>query len=194
MINRIKKVGKVFNLVRWANTIDALVDFANGLRSGDGLIEVVNGQTFRLNVNRLRSRIPQLSGGGSGGPQYAIVTEVPEYNDPVKNKFVVQKASKNADDEWAGDGTDIDIERALGFEGHVTHEGNDNAKDIRNWHPWPSVGTVVQIIQKWDAEQETPANRWYMTGEKAPSDYGGSESVASLRVDDETLLTQAVWV
>lgn len=131
--------------------------------------------------------------GSSGGSseaeiQYAIVTQTPEYNEPTKAKFIVQRASVNESGEWEGDEDDIDIDRALGFEGFVEHEGNSNAKDIRNWHPWPAAGSIVPIIQKWDADIDD--YRLYMDIDMA---YGGVETVSSLRVDDETLLTQAVW-
>lgn len=143
-----------------------------------------------------RRSLNVVSGGGGVSVQWAIVTQVPEYNEPTKAKFIVQKAAVDTDsesetyNEWVGDETDIDIERALGFEGCIAHEGDNTAKDIRNWHPWPPVGAIVPIIQKWDYEQATPALRWYMDIDLI---YGGGDAEASIRVDDETLLPQAVW-
>lgn len=133
-----------------------------------------------------------IGGGGGGVAQTAIVTQVPEYNNVLKDMFIVQKASV-VGDEWVGDGDDITIERAFGFEGFVSHEGTNDAKDIRNWSPWPPVGSIINIVEKWDAEQVTPANRWYMTGIGVPSIYGGKESISNIRVDDETLITRVVW-
>ena len=143
-----------------------------------------------------RRRIVMGGGGGGAATIWAVVTQAPEYNDPAKAKYVVQKASVDTDNqsetynEWVGDGVDIAIERALGFEGHIKHEGLLDAMDIRNWHPWPPVGSVVPIIEKWDYEQAVPALRWYMDIDMV---YGGKESDSSIRVDDETLITQAVW-
>lgn len=72
----IPKVGNVFNLRQWAQTLNALVDFVNGFNSADGIIEVKGNKSVRLNVDRLRARIPKIGGSGSsGGVQWAICAE-----------------------------------------------------------------------------------------------------------------------
>lgn len=147
--------------------------------------------------------------GGTAAPsaavpvQWAIITQIPVYDDPTKAKFIVQKASVDTDsesatyNEWVGDGTPINIERALGFEGYLDGS-TDDAKDIRNWSPWPGVDSIVPIIEKWDFEQTTPANRWYIDITML---YGGDETISSIRQNPTYLdgsiernIIQAVWV
>lgn len=178
----------------YADIADGITGYLASAESGPCVIlwkESGTGQKWAV------VRFGSSAGGGSAAEtQYAIVTQTPEYNEPTKAKFIVQKASIDTDSEsetynqWIGDGTDIDIERALGFEGNIAHEGDNTAKDIRNWHTWPAVGSIVPIIQKWDYEQATPALRWYID---IDMDYGGDETVSSIRMDDATLIKQAVW-
>jgi len=123
-----------------------------------------------------------ISAGGGLATVWAIVTEIPEYNDPTKDRYVVQKASV-VTGTWTGDGTDITIERALGYEGY-----DANAEDIRNWAPWYLVGSLVEIVSRWD-EGEAAA-QWYID---MPMMYGGEESVSSFRHSEEDGIVQAVW-
>ncbi len=121
--------------------------------------------------------------GGGGAVQYAVVTQAPEYNDPAKAKYVVQKASV-VGGVWTGDGTDLTITRALGYEGYPTA-----AQDIRNWLPWYLVGAVVRIVERWD--EAAAANAWYLD---MPQIYGGAEDASSLRQSEITGHPEAVWV
>ena len=184
------------------NVTDSSHEFATASETTAGQLVSAESGSFRLVWKSASSGLvwavaifPYATGGGSRAVQYAVVTQVPAYNDPLKNKFVVQKASVDTDNQsetynkWVGDGVDIAIERALGFEGHVKHEGSLDAMDIRNWYPWPPVGSVVPIIEKWDYEQAVPALRWYMDIDMV---YGGKESDSSIRVDDETVISLAM--
>lgn len=120
---------------------------------------------------------------GGGAIIWAIITQMPEYNDATKAKYIIQKANFNGT-AWVGDETDIEITRALGYEGH----GSD-ALDIRNWFPWYPVDSLVKIISKID--QTTGLAMWYID---MPMMYGGPEDESSLRFDETKLIPQAVWV
>jgi hypothetical protein len=128
-------------------------------------------------------------GGGSGGGvadfQWAIVLQIPEYNEITKNKYVVQKAveSSTTVNGWEGDGNDIEIDRALGFEGYP-----EDAKDIRNWNPWYEIGSIVKIVQRFD--NETSEEKWFLD---MPLMYTGPETTASLRHDVTNNHIEAVW-
>lgn len=128
------------------------------------------------------------SGGGSGtSTQWAIVTQAPEYNDPTKNKYVVQKASVNAYGEWEGDSSNINITRAIGYEGYLDGV-DDDCEDIRNWSPWYMVGAVVRIVERWD--EAAGDSMWYIDETMA---YGGSETESSVRADGDTGRIRSVW-
>lgn len=145
---------------------------------------------------RPRQRRRSAAAGSSGGVVWAIVTQFPEYNDPEKAKFVVQKASIAAvagNDVWQGDGADIEITRAIG------HEGSGTAgEDIRNWAPWPAVGSIVKIIARetiiTDTDQVPPVevrqSAWLLD---FPIMFGGDETESSFRADPDTGAAQAVW-
>jgi hypothetical protein len=131
--------------------------------------------------------------------QYAIVTAVPDYAEPTENRFTVENVAVE-DGEWVGDGNPYYIERALGFEGYMESGSDDDPKDIRNWAPWPGIGAIVPVIQKWDDAQTTPAMRWYFDIDML---YGGPEEISSIRHNPAYLdpilavaknITQAVWV
>lgn len=134
--------------------------------------------------------------GQSKATVWAVVTQIPEYNVSGKNKYIVQKAAIDTDsesetyNEWVGDGSDIDIERAIGFEGYL--DGDDDfCKDVRNWFPWFGVGAVVPIVERWDYEQTTPALRWFLDKTLI---YGGPETDSSVRHSEDDGFVHTVWV
>ncbi len=55
-----------FNIKTWMKAINELLAFKDSLRSGDGLIQVIGGNSFKINVDRLRARIPKVAGAGNG--------------------------------------------------------------------------------------------------------------------------------
>lgn len=114
---------------------------------------------------------------------YAIVIQSPEYNDPAKNKYIVQRATVN-EGQWVGDGNDIEIVRALGYEGYGT-----DALDIRNWLPWYPVNSIVRIIQHYDATAQESV--WFIAESML---YGGPEHNSSLRYNEDAQQSEAVWV
>jgi hypothetical protein len=180
----------------------------------DGIIcqaKSPTGISLRLDIPALMQQLPQLYGSGGGGPVatvYCKVMQIPVYNDPTKAKFVVQIANidtvvgSQTYQQWVGNGTDIQIERALGFEGFLDG-GNNDCKDIRNWFPWPNVNSIVPLITKWDYENfvgqtRTPMTRYYMNVDMM---YGGPEDIASIRQNPLFVhstyyrnIVQAVWV
>ncbi len=123
-------------------------------------------------------------GGGAASLQWAIVTEIPEYDSATADHYTVQKASVNTSGAWVGDGTNITIDRALGYEGY-----DANATDIRNWLPWFKVGSIVRIVSRWDAAEADTI--WYLD---EPLKYVGGESTSSFRHNSETGHIVAVWV
>jgi hypothetical protein len=126
-------------------------------------------------------------GGGETKRQYAMVFLPPKYDTPSRAKYVVQKVSVISN-EWSPDGKDIEIERALGYEGYGV-----GAKDIRNWVPWYPIGSIVEIVSVWDDQRgDSPAKEyWYLN---MPMFYAGPEDEASLRYKEENKTVQAVWI
>lgn len=59
-----KRLGK-FSVKSVLDAINELLAWKETLRSGDGLVQVINGNTFRLNIDRVRARIPKLTSGTS---------------------------------------------------------------------------------------------------------------------------------
>lgn len=183
-------------LVKKMNEITAAVNSLLNA-TGDGLIQITRtplGMKFRINPERIAPFIPRA--GGKGGVIWAIVTQVPEYNDPDKAKFIVQKAviaTVENNEVWQGSGTDIEITRAIGFEGYDTA-----GEDIRNWSPWPAVDSIVKIIARdiivTDTELEPPLevreSAWFLD---YPIMFGGDETDSSFRADPDTGAAQAVW-
>jgi len=168
-------------------TINSLIEAVNSLNrmTGDGLVFVdktTGGIALKLDMDNINSLIDASGGGSNLATIWAIVTEIPKYNDTTKDRYVVQKASV-VTGTWTGDGTDIIIERALGYEGYDT-----NAEDIRNWAPWYLVGSLVEIVSRWD-EGEV-ATQWYID---MPMMYGGQETISSFRYSEEDGIIQAVW-
>lgn len=125
-----------------------------------------------------------ILGGSSGGQsvQYALITQTLEYNDPLKNCYIVERASL-VDNVWTKDGNPITITRALGYEGYDSY-----AQDLRNWQPWYPVNSLVKIISHYD---ETEADMLYYLD--MPMFYTGPETQASLRWNEELGIVQAVW-
>jgi hypothetical protein len=90
------------------------------------------------------------------------------------------------DGQWVKDATPIMIDRAIGYEGYGTAE----ARDIRNWIPWPLVGSMVEIVKKYDATDGE--DKWFIA---TPSMiYAGPENEASLRHSESNGYVEAVWV
>lgn len=127
-------------------------------------------------------------GGASGGGVaqstiWAEVTGTPAYNSST-DYFSVERVSL-IDGQWVKDATPIMIDRAIGYEGYGTAE----ARDIRNWVPWWPVGSLVQIIERWD--EAAAANKWFLDMQMF---YAGPESEASIRHSAIAGHVEAVWV
>lgn len=123
-------------------------------------------------------------GGGGGGPvvvTWAEITGVPQYNSAV-DYYTVEKVNL-INGVWTKDTIPITIDRALGYEGYV------DATDIRNWVPWWPVGSLVQIIERWD--EAAAANKWFLNMQMF---YAGPESEASIRHSAIAGHVEAVWV
>gem|GEM_PF-2241186 len=124
--------------------------------------------------------------GGSGGGssvQLAIVTQEPEYNNALKDRYIVQKCSL-VGGVYTGDTIDIAIDRVLGYEGYPNPAG----LDIRNYIPWYKVNSIVRIVQQWDVA--AGALKWFLD---MPLIFAGAETDASLRWNPTDGLAQAVW-
>ena len=127
---------------------------------------------------------PPAIGGSGDATQWAIVTTMPEYEESTGDRYTVQKASVDESGNWVGDGTDITIERAIGYEGY-----DSEAIDIRNWVPWFKVGAIVRIVSRWDeAEADTI---WYLD---EPLIYTGGETTSGLRYSEELGHPVPVWI
>ena len=134
------------------------------------------GHTLQVNIPKSKS----VKAGDT--TQYAIVITAPEYDNPVRDNYVVQKASVIAD-VWTGDGDDITIERALGYEGYAVA-----AEDIRNWAPWYLTDSIVKIVFRFD--EQAGVDKWFVD---MPMMFHGSESQSSIRFSEAGGFTQAVW-
>ena len=86
------------------------------------------------------------------------------------------------------EGSEITIDRALGYEGYYNSGADTNDLDLRNYVPWYSVGSIVKVLERYDllAEEEI-----YFID--LPIAYTGEETIASLRWDSDTGIVQAVW-
>ncbi|HOM61931.1 MAG TPA: hypothetical protein PLP49_10930 [Anaerohalosphaeraceae bacterium] len=130
-------------------------------------------------------RQPQKEAAATGGEIsycYAVITQVPEYN-TSKNYYLVQRITL-VEEEWIPDGEDLEIDRALGYEGCDTA-----ARDIRNWIPWYAEDSIVKIVQRWD--EIDGELKWFLD---MPLIYAGAETTASLRHSPITGHVEAVWV
>jgi hypothetical protein len=132
--------------------------------------------------------LPQTSSGATY--KWVIVTEMPEYDEPTKDRYIVQSLSADSAGNFEGNGTDIEIDRMLGYEGYDTH-----AEDIRRWAPWYEVGAIIKIVKRLDPNKQVSSG---VFGEKVwfldmPTFYCGHESKASIRWDEVTGKIQCVW-
>jgi hypothetical protein len=155
---------------------------------GDGVVNVQktsSGVTLKLDIDRLAGELPK--GGSAGGTTWYIVTENPVYNDPVRDRYVVQKAIEDSAGEWEGDGTDVVIERALGYEGYDV-----DAEDIRNWTPWYLEGAIVKVASHLDDDNSASLGKEFFLD--MPMLYTGPETEASLRTHETEGWAQAVWI
>lgn len=158
------------------------------------------GDTVHINLILPRNKnIAATSTSSSITRTYAIVTVAPEYNNPELAQYTVQIATLDSNIEsetygqYVGDGTDIIIDRALGFEGlynPYTQTGDENALDIRNWGINYKSGALVEIISRPDLENPSNDTKYYIN---CFAQYFGSETVASVRNDYENGITLAVW-
>jgi len=166
-----KNLNQIVAQVKKANNIKLKVKGGTG-----GKRHSRKGDTLQVNI-------PKTKNVGDT-TQWAIVITPPEYDNPVRNNWVVQKASVNTSDEWEGDGDDITIERVLGYEGF-----DSNAEDVRNWTNWPLTDGICKIVNRFDEAEGD--NIWYMD---MPMMYTGPPDEASLRFSQKDGYTQAVWI
>jgi len=131
-----------------------------------------------------RRTILSMSEGGTAGFVWAEITGLPKYNSST-DYFTVEKVNWSAG-QWVKDGSPIQIDRAIGYEGY----GTNDAKDIRNWIPWPPIGSIVQIVEKEDEEAE--GKKWFIA---SPSMiYTGPESQTSIRHNESNGCAEVVWI
>jgi len=126
-------------------------------------------------------------GGGSGGDptQWARVTQVPEYDDPEKAKYIVEKIRVNPTTLlWEPYDPVIEISKVYG-QGEMT----DGREDIRNYVPWYVVNAWIKIIERWN--QTTQEDEWLID---MPLIFTGEPTECSIRFDSDKKITQAVWV
>jgi len=178
--------------------LNLLVDAVKSLQNlnGDIFIRVANtpvGTTIRLNFAAILERIMKNNtGGDSGGGIVVYTAEVVEtlvYGESAGiDAYTVQKI----DSLGEKDGTDIIIDRAMGYEGYGT-----DGEDIRNYIPWFGVGTRVPIIQHFDNnETSAGASKWFFY---LPMTFVGKPADRSLDVEIETTSDEseyramAVW-
>lgn len=83
-----------FNIKTWMKAINELLAFKDSLRSGDGLIQVIGGNSFKINVDRLRARIPKVAGGGTG-----IIKAYAKADAGTGNTIVCYKDSDSHDED-----------------------------------------------------------------------------------------------
>jgi hypothetical protein len=161
------------------------------VRNGIGKVVTI-GSTANIMLDLTQAARAAAAAGDV--TQWAIVITVPEYNNPTGDKYVVQKANRDTDDqsptynEWIGDEVDIDIERCLGYEGY-----DDEAEDIRNWAPWYLVDSIVKIVEHFDEDEfgaSTEESIWFLD---MPVMYGGGEDISSMRFSEDDGITQCVW-
>jgi len=177
--------------------LNQLVDALNLMFriTGDPFIRATGtpaGITLRLNIDEvLRRTIKYRVGGGSGGAvsiAEVIISPNHESDSAAIDDYTVQKINSSG----VKDGTDITIDRAMGYEGYGT-----DGEDIRNFIPWFGVGARVPIIQHFDEDEASAgALKWFFY---LPMTFIGKSADRSLDVEIETTAneseyrTMAVW-
>ena len=188
-----QKLNAIVDAVNRANNIKVSVKGGTG-----GILHSQKGHSIFVNLPK---KSISKSGGGGGGTstattQWAEITQIPEYDDANKAKYIVEKVSLNASNEWVKDGSPLDITYAIGYEGNLDGS-TDDAADIRNWFPWYGVGAIVRIIQRIDSEQNpsVPVEEWWIAETMI---FGGKETESAIRVQEsanpESIIPKPVWV
>ena len=168
----VSKMNQVINLV---NNLSVFI--------GDRYVQAnrtFHGVTISTNIDAILSRIPKTPADAATGFQFAEITEALSYDDitPI-DEYTVQKI----DGAGEKDGTDITIDRALGYEGY-----GEDGEDIRNYAPWFGVGTIVPIAQHYDETEE--ALKWFI---HASVLFIGEPANRSIDIYESSLRTMAVW-
>jgi len=134
------------------------------------------------NAVRERPKSPEVVQRGKAvrhpaGVQFAEVTATLTHD--AIDEYTVQKI----DESGTKDGTDIIIDRALGYEGYGT-----DGTDIRNYSPWFGVGAIVPISQHYD---DTAGElKWFID---MPFVFIGKPVDRSIDIDETYQRTMAVW-
>ena len=140
--------------------------------------KVVRAAERHADTRYYRRKNKHGGGGGGAGVVWAEVTATLTH--AAVDEYTVQRVSAAG----VKDGTDIVIDRAMGYEGRGT-----NGTDLRNFAPWFTVGAVLPIVQHYDAAAE--AQKWFID---LPMRFIGQPAYRSLDVNtDSNCRTMAVW-
>ena len=158
------------------------------------MLNVIRWAEAQMRRGDLQRRRKGATRGGGVRTQLAIITQMPEYDNASRNKYIVQKAAPDLDElsenykEWVGNGESIEIDRIFG---HANLP--EEAEDVRNWMPLLVEGQIVEIVQLYDkAEFEATTNttKWFI---RFDFWYVGPEGEASLRHDSDNKQSLVVW-
>ena len=175
--------------------LNLLVDAVKSLQNlnGDVFIRAANtpaGTTVRLNFAAILERIMKNSKGTGDTIYVGEVTSAINHEDDSAaiDAYTVQKINSSG----VKDGTDITIDRAMGYEGY----GSDG-EDIRNFIPWFGVGARVPILEHFDDNESSAGEaKWFFF---APMTFIGKPADRSLDIEIETTVDEseframAVW-
>jgi len=172
--------------------LNLIVEACNAFKNlqGDDLIRAFHtsfGATLRLNIDEVYRRMPKYNDGGGDGAPVSIAEVTEAITHGSSSSSVSEYTIQKIDSTGTKDGTNILIDRAMGYEGYGT-----DGEDIRNFIPWFGIGARVPIIQHYDIGGASGAGglKWFFY---IPQTFIGKPTDRSLDVEVITTANESEY-